>query len=148
MARLTRLILALSLVVQSLPGIGFARCAQMAIGADQVVRVGMISACGPASEIDQSSCPCCDESSTGSPAGLEGGAADSCRCDVGRPEQPITPPAEPTLERTQLVAVVLPSLLSLARPAHVGAHSGLGRPDGSPKRAANSIQSVLCVWLM
>lgn len=148
MALLTRTIYALLFVVQSLPGIGFFRCAGMAIRVDQESCVAMVRACGVASEIDQGVCPCCIETVAGHPTGPGGGAADSCRCDMGRPEHPTTPPTEPTFERTPLIAAVLPSLPASARPVQVGAHSGLGQPDGSPRRTANSTQSVLCVWLM
>jgi hypothetical protein len=65
-----------------------------------------------------------------------------------QPEQPNTPPLEPKLERVQFIAAVLPTIFSFKLPEPVPAQVRWGRVGGAAKRPTNSIQSVLCVWVV
>jgi len=142
MALVTRLILALMLVVQSLPGFAVERCAEMKGGAETTL--------GQAAMADEAACPCCSGGAV-EKSGTACGNRDAvtlCKCGTPRPEQPKAPPSEPKVERTQLLAVVLPTVLSFALTEPVPAQFHWDRLGGAAKRPTNSIQSVLCVWVV
>lgn len=142
MALVTRLILALMLVVQSLPGMAVERCAEMTSGAGSTVaRTAMT---------DDEACPCCSGRAV-EKSGSEctnRDAVTACKCGMPQPEQPKTPPSEPKVERVQFLAAVLPTILSFTLPEPVPAQVHWDRLGGAAKRPTNSIQSVLCVWVV
>ncbi|MFO0833754.1 MAG: hypothetical protein U0638_02195 [Phycisphaerales bacterium] len=137
MAVVTRLILVLMLVVQSLPGIAVERCAEMSSRAKVV-----------SDSQDDEACPCCTKSGSGKSECTNGDAVSVCRCGMPKPEEPKSPPAEPKIERVQLFAAVLPTILSFSLPEPVPAQVRWDRVGGAAKRPTNSIQSVLCVWMV
>jgi hypothetical protein len=142
MALLTRLILALTLVVQSLPGIAVERCAEMT----RATRI----ASAQSDMGDEVPCACCSgkASEKSAPACPKSDATTACKCGMPQPEQPKAPPSDSKTEQVQFAVAVLPAFLGfLFEPVdqptpHV---SWLG---ASPKRPGNSIQSVLCVWVV
>jgi len=137
MAVVTRLILAFVLVVQSLPGIAVERCAEMGSRATAVT----VSQ-------DDEACPCCTKLGSGKSECSNGDGTSVCRCGMPKPEEPKTPPSEPKVERVQFLAAVLPTILSLTLPEPVPAQVHWDRLGGAAKRPTNSIQSVLCVWVV
>lgn len=138
---ITRLILAFMLMVQSLPGVAGEWCAEMygSSGTKSVQTV--LSDEVPA-------CECCVRGGMGTGACTNSDASFACRCGLPQPELPKGPPSDPKSERLQFVAVVLPALLTLTHPQPVRLPARWSLISVSPKRPANSIQSVLCVWVV
>jgi hypothetical protein len=65
-----------------------------------------------------------------------------------QPEQPKAPPSDPKTEQVQFAVAILPAFLGytfeeVGQPTPSGGWLG-----AAPKRPANSIQSVLCVWVV
>lgn len=142
MALVTRLILALMFVVQSLPGVAVERCAEMTrgVGAPAV----------QAESADESSCPCCSGAARGKagPACTNSDAVTACRCGMPQPEQPKAPPSEPKTEQVQFALAILPAFLGFMFEEIDQPTPPVGWLGAAPKRPANSIQSVLCVWVV
>ncbi|MCC6661534.1 MAG: hypothetical protein IT437_11685 [Phycisphaerales bacterium] len=142
MAVVTRLILALMLAVQSLPGLAVERCAEMTLG------MGMSAV--DATATDNSARPCCS-GGKGEPTGsacTNSDAVTVCKCGTPRPEQPKAPPSDSRTDQVQLAAAILPGFLGFAFEAVDQPAPGVGWLGAPPKRSANSVQSVLCVWVV
>ena len=142
MAVVTRLILALLLVVQSLPGVSVERCAEMARG------TGM-SAVDTAAT-DTSACSCCAgrKGETSGSACSNSDAVTACKCGMPQPEQPKAPPSDSRTEQVQLAVAILPAFLGFVFEAVDRPVPSVGWLGAPPKRPANSVQSVLCVWVV
>lgn len=142
MAVVTRIILALMLVVQSLPGVAVERCAEMSRG----TRMSAVDAVAT----DSSACPCCsgrNGESSGS-ACRNSDAVTACKCGMPQPEQPKAPPSDSKTEQVQLAVAILPVFLGFDFEAVNRPALSLGWLGAPPKRPANSVQSVLCVWVV
>lgn len=142
MAVVTRLILALMLVVQSLPGLAVERCAELARG------TGMSAV--DTTETENSACPCCS-GRKGVPAGSGCSNSDAvtvCKCGMPQPEQPKAPPSDSRTEQVQLAVAMLPGFLGFVFEAVDQPAPSEGLLGAPPKRPANSVQSVLCVWVV
>lgn len=142
MVVVTRLILALMFVVQSLPGVGVERCAEMIRG------VGAVAV--QADSADESSCRCCwgDARGAAGPACGKSDAVGGCVCGMPRPEQPKAPPSEPKSEQVRFALAILPAFLGFMFEGVARAAPPVCWLGAAPKRRANSIQSVLCVWVV
>lgn len=130
-----RVILALMLVVQSLPGMAVERCEAMA-------RCRGTAAAHQATAEDDD-CPCC------SPRGCsDRDAVIACRCGTPRPEQPKAPPSESKTRLVQFDAAIVAAVVGCSSDAAGEPALHRGRLGALPQRPANSIQSVLCVWVV
>ena len=142
MAVVTRLILALMLVLQSLPGLTVERCAEMTPG------TGMSAV--DVTPTDNSACPCCS-GRKGEPSGSACSNSDAvtvCKCGMPQPEQPKAPPSDSRTEQVQLAVAILPAFLGFVFEAVDRPAPSVGWLGAPPKRPANSVQSVLCVWVV
>lgn len=142
MALVTRLILALALVVQSMPGLAVERCAEM-------TRVAGSGSGQPAMAAEDA-CPCCSgRSRDGSGTTCTNSDGVSvCKCGMPRSEQPVTPPSDSKTGQVQFAVAILTTFPGVTF-AEAGAPSLPARSLGAaPRRSANSVQSVLCVWIV
>lgn len=137
MAVVARLILVLLLVMQSLPGVAVARCAQMTPGTEVVETEAVIAA----------ACQCCSVEAEDDASCVNSDTVTACKCGEPRPE-PKAPASDPNTERVQLVFAVLPAVLSFTVDRVDQPRRPVSRFGLMPKLPANSIQSVLCVWIM
>ncbi|MBS0197363.1 MAG: hypothetical protein JSR77_11460 [Planctomycetes bacterium] len=138
MTAFARIILILSLLLQSIPGLSAQRCAEMVQADAQIA---------PAD--DDAPCPCCqgdDQAIT--PACPEGAKTITCCCCMPRHEEPRTPPADPKTEQTHQFVALLPVLVSLLRPEPPVLAQRWTSPAGPPMRSADSMHSLLCVWVV
>lgn len=142
MALVTRLILAIMLVVQSLPGIAVERCAEMTGG----IRAGAVQD----ASADEAACPCCAGAARdkSGPACANSDAVTACKCGMPQPEQPKAPPSDSRTEQVQLAVAILPAFLGFVFEAVDRPVPSVGWLGAPPKRPANSVQSVLCVWVV
>ena len=127
------LILALSLLVQSLPGL-MQRCAPTRV---------------PAGKPMGAVCTCCQ---MGMDGGSECGLPDSkpavCTCTAPQPEQPKTPPPDSKRQGVELALAIVPVLVAVL-PFEAPTASLWRRPVDPPFwRSSSSAQSLLCVWLI
>lgn len=144
MALIARVILALILVLQSLPGIAGEPCSATAGRGMSLAERS--TGGGVAAGTVEGVCPCCVAGVSERPACEMGDEVVACRCELTQPERTQSPPPNQPNVRFQVTLAILPSMLGLA-PANAAAL----RSDAacyliSPKRLANSIQSVLCMW--
>lgn len=139
MALLGRLILALVLALHSLPVAAGARCARM----DSGTGLGVPEPLAP----DESVCPCCASGAGDASGCSEEGAGPACRCGTAQPEQPKAPPTESRPEVAPFVAVMPPGPCA-AHPDRALGRAPFDRVASAPLRPGNSIQSLLCVWMM
>lgn len=65
-----------------------------------------------------------------------------------QPEQPKAPPPEPKTEQVQFALAILPAFLGFMFEEIDQPTPPVGWLGAAPKRPANSIQSVLCVWVV
>lgn len=142
MVFVTRIILAFMLVVQSLPGVSVERCAEMARG------MGMSAVDAVAT--DTSACLCCAgrKGETSGSACTNSDAVTACKCGMPQPEQPKAPPSDSRTEQVQLAVAVLPAFLGFVFESADRPAPSVGWLGAPPKRPANSVQSVLCVWVV
>ncbi len=138
MAFMSRIILGLLLLLQSFPGLTAGNCA--------IVTPGLSEAFAIASADDNSPSTCCGGLMMAAcPAG---GPAIACECDMRQDETPRIPFLPPTTESAHQFVAPLPTRLTSVE---VEPPSTIQRPThaaGRPKRSANSIQSLLCVWVV
>lgn len=128
-----RVLLIASLLLQSLLGASAAACGSALSG-----QAGVCQANQPATPSNtKAPCPCCADKPIA-----------ACCCGDSEPEHPQTPPSEPTSNRAQQFLAIVPTLVgllpSLIRPAE------RAWPLASAQRfcPTNSIQSLLCVWVI
>ena len=142
MVFVTRIILAFMLVVQSLPGVSVERCAEMARG------MGMSAVDAVAT--DTSACLCCAgrKGETSGSACTNSDAVTACKCGMPQPEQPKAPPSDSRTEQVQLAVAVLPAFLGFVFESADRPAPSVGWLGAPPKRPANSVQSVWCVWVV
>lgn len=142
MALISRVILALLLVLQTLPGIAGDPCSAMRGVAlpEQPASSDMVV------ESSEGVCPCCVASTSDRPACGTGDEVAACRCELTRPERTQSPTPNQPGVRFQSTLAILPSMLDL-KPLNTAVwRSDAPRGQFAPKRVANSIQSVLCMW--
>lgn len=72
----------------------------------------------------------------------------ACRCGMSQPDEPRTPPSNPKAEQTHQFVALLPILLAVLPKAPVVLAQRWTSSSGSPKQSADSIQSLLCVWVV
>lgn len=72
----------------------------------------------------------------------------ACRCGMSPPEEPRTPPPSPKSEQTHQFVALLPILLTVLPPKPFVLEQRWTSPPGPPKQSADSIQSLLCVWVV
>jgi len=135
----TRVILALILVMQSLPGLTVAQCAAMGgAGSD-----GQLS-----KSVHPTACPCCSGGDDSAGAACPTGDRTSvCHCGEPRQDEPKTPPTDSKGQFHQLL-VILPALIGFLPPEPMPTMAMGSAADPSPHRPTNSIQSLLCVWIV
>lgn len=133
MRSIVTLILALSMLMQSLPGLT-QQCAAMPM---------------PAGKPANAECACCHMATGG---GRECGLPDSgraaCNCKARQPDQPKTPPPDSKQQSLEQVLAFVPVLVAVL-PFEPPTASGWRHPV-EPRlwRSSSSAQSLLCVWLM
>lgn len=131
----TRLILALLFVVQSLPGLTAIQC---------VPTGGSVSV----ASTHPGACPCCSGGDDGSGASCPTGDRVSiCHCGEPQQDEPKTPPTESKSQFHQLL-VVLPALIGFLPLEPMPTLAMCSTADPLPHRPTNSIQSLLCVWIV
>lgn len=132
MFAVARVLLIASLLLQSLLGISVMTC-EPAVSGGFVCQPGRVTVPTPA----KAACPCCADKPMA-----------ACCCDDSKPERPQTPPAEPSSTRAQQFLAIVPALVgvlpSLSQPAERSRPIASARPCGP----TNSIQSLLCVWVI
>jgi len=138
MAIFLRIILVLAFALQSASGLATVNCG--------VAMPKESEALADASAAVDASCACCDGSmAAGCPTGDR---VIACRCGRPQDENPRIP-ALPSTTQTTPQFVAPPSVLLTCL---VAEHpSPLQRPTsaaGRPKRSGNSIQSLLCTWVV
>jgi hypothetical protein len=142
MSVLARLILAFSLLIQSFPGLTIICCAGAGAGAcpdDAAAEMRSANACR---------CCCSDDESAVADGPVAGKSA-SCRC-CGLPQAPKPAPI-PTTPKSDRLEQFLPFVSVVVgilppEPASFGAPwRSLDRPTC---RSSNSMQSILCVWMV
>lgn len=136
---LVRLILVFATVVQAIPGLTAGRCAGMG-GTMSMMQSGADEAAG---------CPCCaaDAQSDASECPTAG-AVLSCTCGQPQRSEPAAPVSDQRVEQIQALLVVLPTLAEIVASDVAPTPMSRSFTDPSPHRPANSIQSLLCVWVM
>lgn len=133
MATLLRLILALSIAIQSLPGLALRPCSSMA---------GSASAVAPGTD-DEPACPCCQSQG---PSDCEKPVVCSCKSPAR--EQPQAPQPDREHKSLDLVLAVLPTFVTLVPTRQSSNAARLRGLAALPHSSAPSVQSLLCVWLM
>jgi hypothetical protein len=131
MRPIVTLILALSMLMQSLPGLT-QRCAAM-----------------PAGKPANAECACCHMAMAGDrECGLPDSGRAACNCKAQQPDQPKTPPPDPKQQSVEQVLAFVPVLVAVL-PFEPPAASPWRHPVDPPLwRSCSSAQSLLCVWLM
>lgn len=137
---LNRFILGLLVVVQSLPGLAAMPCAPMA-GGDFDVRL--------TASARPTVCLCCagGDESTGA-ACSTGGSAAVCQCGEPRRDGPQAPPVDSKSQPLHEALATLTALIGCHPPEPMPAMAKGAGAEGLPHRPANSIQSLLCVWVV
>ena len=138
MAVFTRVILALSLLLQSIPGLTTVNCASMAPRVSAAVISG--------EPMSDALCACCSGS-----ADAECPAADnamSCRCGVPQPEEPRSLPFDPKIEQSHQLVALLPVLIAVLPTEPIVLAERWAGFSGPPRQSASSFQSLLCVWVV
>lgn len=134
---MSRIILVVSLLLQSLPGLTTLNCAEMWPGTASGAMAG------------GSKCSCCRVGGgTMKGACPTGDKFVACRCGMSQPEEPRTPPPNPKTALTHQFIALLPILLSVLPPKPFVLERQWTSRSGPPKQSANSIQSLLCVWVV
>lgn len=138
MSLLIRLILACLFVVQTLPGFAVGSCAAASTGG--------ASERGAASDA-VAVCPCCSAADEKPATCADGSAAAACCCANAQPEQPKAPASDSKTDRLQLTAVAIQAFFASRLPESRPDSLRADHRSSTPKRPANPIQSVLCVWV-
>ena len=139
MQLLTRLILVAMLVVQSMLGLNAVQCEGMTATGS----VGQLSASG-----QSKACPHCSGESTESATCSTGDSVSVCHCGEPRQDEPKTPPSDSKGQQVQQLLVILPALMGFLPPEPMPTPAVWTSTDPSPHRPTNSIQSLLCVWVV
>lgn len=134
MAILVRLILAFSILWQSVMGLTSGTCAAKPVAVGCAVATAMCECCQDG-EGNRTPCPMAANSSIG------------CNCSATHDRDPVPPPTDTSIKQLpRLVALPIAfSIAALVAPATCG--SWRDRTDTVTSRAGHSIQSILCVWL-
>lgn len=118
-----------------------------------LAQASALAACSrvPANELSQSvspRMPCCGMMAPGEKCNCPEKSARGCECSVSSDSTPVVPERSTSPVPEVHTFLLLPVLLALAPHADEVERSVL-RPDidGPPKQSADSIQSLLCVWL-
>lgn len=139
MALLVRLILALSLVVQSVPGLAVQRC------------VGMPGAgAAGAEKIEQPVCSCCGGGDDGAaaPCPFASNGYVGCNCKESQEQEPKPLPGDPKTEQLQHLLAFVPVLTVVLPPLPLPTAMMRTGSETPPWRTSHSVQSLLCVWLI
>ena len=130
MATLLRLILALSIAIQSLPVLAMGPCR-------------IVERNGSAAALVEAPCTCCCQSSSSDRSGPA-----VCSCKAPGQDQPQAPQPEREYKSVAQFLAFLPAVVT----APLAADSRFSLPrafaDAHPQSSAPSPQSLLCVWLM
>ncbi|MFA6043884.1 MAG: hypothetical protein WC718_02770, partial [Phycisphaerales bacterium] len=127
MAMTTRLILILSLLIQSVPGLTAMSCALMGPRSPESL---------VAASVDGSACPCCRGGDGAMKAACPNGdKVTACGCGMAQPEEPRTPPTNSRTEQTHQFVALLPILLAVLPPAPAVLALRWTSPAGPPKRS-------------
>lgn len=137
MAIISRIILVLSMLMQSLPGLTTLNCAEMMPGTAAPTNAGgsRCSCCRAGDGAMTASCPTGDK-------------FVACRCGMSQPAEPRTPPSNPKTAQTHQFVALLPILLTVLPSKPFVLEQRWTSPPGPPKQSADSIQSLLCVWVV
>ena len=130
MRSIVTLILALSMLLQSLPGL-MQQCAAMPVPADR-----------PAN----AECACC-RIATGK-CGAADSASPACNCKAQQSEQPTTPPSSPKQQGVEKALDSVPVLRAVLLFEPATASPWRLYVDQPLWRSGSSAQSILCVWLI
>lgn len=138
MSLLIRLILACLFVVQTLPGFAVGSCAAASTGgaSERVAASDAIAVC-----------PCCSAGDEKPATCTDGAATAACCCAGAQPEQPKAPASDTKTDRLQLTALAIQAFFVARLPEARPDSPRADQCSSAPKRPANPIQSVLCVWM-
>lgn len=138
MSVLIRIILVLALLVQTVPGLAAPACA----GMEQSGKTA-----GTVARSDEE-CPCCvvDDPATASCPVVADTAV--CRCGEVSSQEQTPPQSDPRSEQVRQLLVPIPG--AFETPVPVVTKEAARRPcsDPAPHRTSNTIQSLLCVWVV
>lgn len=131
-----RVLLIASLLLQSLMGISAVTC-EPAFRGEFVCQPGRISEPTSGPKSTQVACPCCADK-----------PMTACCCGDSKPEHPQTPPAEPSSNRAQQFLAIVPTLVGLLPSLSQPAERAWPRAYSQRCCPTNSVQSLLCVWVI
>lgn len=132
MFALARAMLIAALLLQSLMGLSIASC-EPSLPAGPMCVLPRVPASTPAKAI----CPCCADK-----------PMQACCCGDSKPEPTQTPSPEPTSSRAQQFLAIVPALTGLLPSLSQPAQRSWPSADARPCAPTNSIQSLLCVWVV
>jgi hypothetical protein len=139
MSLVVRVILIVSMLVQSIPGLAMPRCVAMP---DSLALVAM----GMPADAE---CDCCAKSEEGQ--AIECPMAErgfvGCNCKNSQAEDPKTPPSnQKSLQIERLLSVPVVPVILIAPPEPLPLAARWTAAEPSRRSGSHSIQSLLCVW--
>ncbi len=140
MAVIIRLILALSLLMQSLPGLAMERCVAMP-DAKTLASAGLP---------EDITCGCCggdDEDGVTIECPMAKNGYAGCNCKNPQPEDPKTPPSDQKPRQVEHLFPAPPVVLAVLLPVPSPAPRWTAT-EPTQRWGSHSVQSLLCVWLM
>ena len=131
------LILALALAIQSSPGLRVASCAMMGGEMGEACS----ASAGPALP-----CSCCMGGAE--EAGMPAAEEDACCCGEPEQDEPRAPARESRNSPVESLWTAPPVIIGILPLGGEASRVGWVVRDPVPHRPANSIQSLLCVWMI
>lgn len=136
---LVRLILALTMAIQSLPGLAGSPC---------VPAIGVTSTSTSAASAQSGICPCCAGADQANPACPVDSAASACQCGSAQPDSRPVPSSDTKANQLEHLLVLLPALAGTMLPAPKAEPATWSATQTAAHRPSNPVQSLLCVWVM
>lgn len=140
MSILMRVILIVSLVLQSMPGLTMQRCVAIPTVSD-LVAVGMApdaecSCCGPSDEKAVVECPMAKNGYIG------------CNCRSPQSDEPQSPPSNEKFQQVEPLFTAGTFVVASLVPEPAPGSAQRTAFEATSRFGSHSIQSFLCVWLM